>query len=579
MRGPRSSNAGDGCCWRADPVLADHATAELVLAADQFVITPAGRVEDAARARAAGDEARTVIAGYHWFTDWGRDTMISLEGLTLTTGRVNEARDILRTFAFYFRDGLIPNLFPEGNKEGLYNTADATLWFFHALDRYLDVSGDWATVQLLLPKLDECDRASPRRHALQHRRRSGRRPAATGRRRARADLDGRQDGRLGRHAAARQGGRDQRALVQRAAPARRLARARRRRSRATSSRALRPRARDVVQPSDSGSRTVGTCTTSSTARTATIRRAGRIRSSSFSLRLSGARSRRAGSAVLDVVERRLLTPFGLRSLDPEHPDYQAEVRRRPADPRRRLPPRHGLGLADRAVHRCVDPGASRSAGGGAAFLTAFIAHLDEACVGTISEIFDAEPPYAPRGCVAQAWSVAEVLRCWVKTGRGAKPNAARRSWRRKAHDALAPGQGGSRHPHHDSAARGLLVFSCWRCRLPPSAGRSRTKRSFTSRASSAQRSESAASLPERKFFYIFTCEYCFSHWVTLAFLALTGFRLLYDDWRGYVIGGFTLVWLANHYMSLFGRLRLGIKSERIEVSLKEELRDKVSNGR
>ena len=59
---------------------------------------------------------------------------------------------------------------------------------------------------------------------------------------------------------------------------------------------------------------------------------------------------------------------------------------------------------------------------------------------------------------------------------------------------------------------------------------------------------------------------------------LTGFKLLYDDWRGYVISGFTLVWLANHYMSLFGRLRLGIKSERIEVSLKEELRDKVSNG-
>ena len=93
-----------------------------------------------------------------------------------------------------------------------------------------------------------------------------------------------------------------------------------------------------------------------------------------------------------------------------------------------------------------------------------------------------------------------------------------------------------------------------------------------------QRSQSAASLPERKFFYLFTCEYCFSHWVTLAFLLFTGFKLLYDDWRGYVISGFTLVWLANHFMSLFGRLRLGIKSERIEVSLKEELRDKVSNG-
>src|SRR5207244_1632845 len=125
----------------------------LVLAADQFLIKPAGRVEDAARAQAAGDEVRTVIAGYHWFTDWGRDTMISLEGLTLTTGLQVEARYILRTFAQYIRDGLIPNLFPEGEKEGLYHTADATLWFFHALDRYLAASGDRETLRLLLPKL------------------------------------------------------------------------------------------------------------------------------------------------------------------------------------------------------------------------------------------------------------------------------------------------------------------------------------------------------------------------------------------------------------------------------------------
>ena len=92
--------------------------------------------EEAARARASGDEVRTVIAGYHWFTDWGRDTMISLEGLTLATGRHIEAGYILRTFAHYVRDGLIPNMFPEGEKEGLYHTADATLWFFHAIARY-----------------------------------------------------------------------------------------------------------------------------------------------------------------------------------------------------------------------------------------------------------------------------------------------------------------------------------------------------------------------------------------------------------------------------------------------------------
>ena len=109
------------------------------------MITPAGRVEDLARARAAGDSVRTVIAGYHWFTDWGRDTMISLEGLTLTTGRHEEAGWILRTFAYYVRNGLIPNMFPEGKNQGLYHTADATLWFFHALDRYIEVTNDRPT--------------------------------------------------------------------------------------------------------------------------------------------------------------------------------------------------------------------------------------------------------------------------------------------------------------------------------------------------------------------------------------------------------------------------------------------------
>ena len=126
-----------------------------MLAADQFVIKPAGRCDDEVRASAAGDEVRTVIAGYHWFTDWGRDTMISLEGLTLSTGRFPEAGWILRTFAHYVKDGLIPNMFPEGQKDGLYHTADATLWFFHALDRYIEFTGDRTTLQLLLPTLEE----------------------------------------------------------------------------------------------------------------------------------------------------------------------------------------------------------------------------------------------------------------------------------------------------------------------------------------------------------------------------------------------------------------------------------------
>src|SRR6185369_14754854 len=127
--------------------------ADLVLAADQFIITPVGRLQDSARAHAAGDEIRTVIAGYHWFTDWGRDTMISLEGLALVTGRHVEAGYILRTFAHYVRRGLIPNMFPEGRTQGLYHTADATLWFFHAVHCYVEISGDRLTLSLLYPTL------------------------------------------------------------------------------------------------------------------------------------------------------------------------------------------------------------------------------------------------------------------------------------------------------------------------------------------------------------------------------------------------------------------------------------------
>jgi hypothetical protein len=86
----------------------------------------------------------------------------------------------------------------------------------------------------------------------------------------------------------------------------------------------------------------------------------------------------------------------------------------------------------------------------------------------------------------------------------------------------------------------------------------------------AERSQQCAKLYQRKFFYLFTCEYCFSHYVTAFFLVITGYKLLYQDWRGYLIAGFALVWIANQYMSLFGRLRLDIKRERVEINQVEE---------
>jgi hypothetical protein len=74
---------------------------------------------------------------------------------------------------------------------------------------------------------------------------------------------------------------------------------------------------------------------------------------------------------------------------------------------------------------------------------------------------------------------------------------------------------------------------------------------------------------ERKFFYLFTCEYCFSHYVTAAFLMITRYKLLYPDWRGYLIAGFSLVWMANVYMGIFGRIRLDLKKERTEIKTEE----------
>ena len=83
-------------------------------------------------------------------------------------------------------------------------------------------------------------------------------------------------------------------------------------------------------------------------------------------------------------------------------------------------------------------------------------------------------------------------------------------------------------------------------------------------------SEKCNKLVQRKFFYLFTCEYCFSHYVTVAFLFITGFKLLYTDWRGYLISGFALVWVANLYMNIYSHVRLDIKKERVEIEATEK---------
>jgi len=89
----------------------------------------------------------------------------------------------------------------------------------------------------------------------------------------------------------------------------------------------------------------------------------------------------------------------------------------------------------------------------------------------------------------------------------------------------------------------------------------------------AEKSKTCRELPKRKFFYVFTCEYCFSHWTTILILILTGFRLLIDNWRGYILAFFTIPWIANQMMSIYRRLRVGIKHEDLRAKVVEEQLD------
>ena len=390
---------------------ADDFHAQLVMAADQFLILPESRVEESAEASQGGHALRTVVAGYHWFLDWGRDTMISLEGLMLSTGRHAEARATLMTFSHYLRDGLLPNLFPEGSRQGWYHTADATLWYFHAIHRYVQASGDSGLVEELMPAL---------RGIMQH------------------HFDGTrfgigvdpEDGLL-------RAGTAEHALTWMDAhmgdwivtP---------RRGKPVEIQALWYNALCLMQHWDSNASN----------RDGYARHAQRVRRS-FNQRFwnparsclfdvvdgeggDDARLRpnqlfaisldhpvlepARWAEVLDAVRTELLTPVGLRTLEPSDQAYSRNY--------------HGnLKMRDAAYHQGTvwpwllgafidawlkvndDLDVARS------LLAAFPGHLHLAGVGTISEVFDGEWPHAPHGCIAQAWSVAEVLRCWKRTAR------------------------------------------------------------------------------------------------------------------------------------------------------------------
>ncbi|MGE5757002.1 MAG: amylo-alpha-1,6-glucosidase [Planctomycetaceae bacterium] len=397
----------------AVPEARDGLAAELVLAADQFLMTPAGRVEDATRAHAAGEEIRSVIAGYHWFTDWGRDTMISLEGLTLTTGRHVEAGYILRTFAYYIRDGLIPNLFPEGRNQGLYHTADATLWFFHALDRYCEITGDRATLQILLPRLIDI----VEHHLLGTRFGIAVDPVDG---LLRQGQEGYQltwmDAKVGDWVVTPRRGKaiEINALWYNAL---RLLEGWLRQARGD--RAARPIAEHAERARRSFNQRFWYADGGYLYDVVDGERGDDPACRPNQVFAIAPRhpilDRSRWEPVLQVVRERLLTPVGLRSLAPGHPDYKARYY---GDLRSRDAAYHQGTVWAWLIGPFIDAWLKvypDDRAGARRFLEGFVPHLDEGCLGSISEIFDAEAPYTQCGCIAQAWSVAEVLRCWVKT--------------------------------------------------------------------------------------------------------------------------------------------------------------------
>lgn len=405
----------------APPAARDGVGAELVLAADQFIIRPAGRVAEQARAEAAGRQLRTIIAGYHWFTDWGRDTMISLEGLTLCTGRRREAADILRTFAQYVRDGLIPNMFPDRATEGLYHTADATLWFFHAAHRYLQYTGDVQLIDELLPTF---------RDIIDHHLRGTRFGIHI-------DPD---DGLLSQGAEGyqltwmdakvddwvvtpRRGkavelnalwynalriAEDWLRMCRVPDAADELARHAEQTRTSFNRRFWNPQAGYLFDVVDGETGDDDAC------------RPNQI----FALSLDHpVLDEQHWAPVLETVRARLLTPAGLRSLAPGHTDYKpvyyGDLRTRDAAYHQGTVWGWLIGPFVDAWLRCHPDDLA----GARSMLHGLTDHLDEFGVGTIAEIFDAEEPWAPRGCIAQAWSVAEVLRCWTRTASPLTPDA------------------------------------------------------------------------------------------------------------------------------------------------------------
>lgn len=377
----------------------------LALAADQFVV-----------ARPGTANGMSVIAGYPWFGDWGRDTMIALPGLLLATGRYDRAAQVLRTFARHVDHGLLPNRFPDSGEPPEYNTADATLWYFIAIHEYLQATQDIVFAQEVFPVLK--DIVDWHRRGTLHGiivdpvdglLRAGEPGVQL------TWMDAKVDQwvvtpRIGKPVEINALWCNALWILAELAIRVGDVRAAQRFERESRAAASRFAARfwfedgqhlyDVIdapgQPDMDAS----------------LRPNQLIALSLPHPLLDEPRAR----MVLLACERDLLTSYGPRTLDPEDRHYVGYYG---GNQRQRDGAYHQgtvwpwlLGVFARA-HFGLYGDAQRAA----AYLAPLEQHLSDACIGQISEIFDAEAPHTPRGCFAQAWSVAETLRAWLEIER------------------------------------------------------------------------------------------------------------------------------------------------------------------
>jgi len=378
---------------------------ELAYAAGQFIVQrrPAG-------APANGQADTSIIAGYPWFADWGRDTMIALPGVATALKRYDITAGVLRTYARFVDGGMIPNRFPDSGEKPEYNTADATLWMFHALDDYLTARPDPPLQTELFPILIGIIRAHQ---------------AGTrfGIRVDPADglLHSGEPGTQLTWMDAKQGDTAFTPRVGKAVEinalwlnaldvAVRLAGRLGEDSEQSFCQSLLARAADGFGRfwNERRSCLFDVLDTEDGENDARIRPNQILAVSLPYCALSRAQMR----AVVDTCSRQLLTSYGLRSLSPAEPGY---VGRYEGNPWQRDGAYHMgtvwswlLGPFARAHYRVY--GDARLA---VSFLNPIAQHLDSACMGHVSEIFDGDAPHAARGCFAQAWSVGEILRAWL----------------------------------------------------------------------------------------------------------------------------------------------------------------------